>query len=148
MIIEADAASQVELKHNKMILQLRPGSGSEKRQAVVDAWYREQLKATAPAFVAKWEKLLGVSMGKLFVQKMKTRWGSCNAASGRIWLNLELAKSPPQCLEYIVVHELLHLLERHHNDHFIGLLDRHLPDWRSRRMLLNRAPLGHEDWDY
>lgn len=147
-IIEADAASQVELKHNKMILQLRPGSGSEKRQAVVDAWYREQLKATAPAFVAKWEKLLGVSMGKLFVQKMKTRWGSCSPGPGNIRLNTELAKKPVPCLEYIVAHELAHLPERHHNERFVALMDAHMPQWRQYREILNSLPLAHQAWGY
>lgn len=147
-IIEADAAPQVELKHNKMILRLRPGSGSEKRQEVVDAWFREQIKTTAPALVAKWEGLMGVSMGKLFVQKMKTRWGSCSPGPGNIRLNTELAKKPLQCLEYIVAHELAHLLERHHNERFVALMDAHMPQWRQYREILNSLPLAHQAWGY
>lgn len=129
-------------------LFVRPGATEAQRLAALMRWYRESLREQLEVMIPQWENALGVQASTWGIKKMKTRWGSCNAAAGRIWLNLELAKSPPQCLEYIVVHELLHLLERHHNDHFIGLLDRHLPDWRSRRALLNRAPLGHEDWDY
>jgi predicted metal-dependent hydrolase len=147
-LAEKEAAPRVELKHNKMILQLRPAASHEKKQEVLDAWYREQIKATVPELVAKWEKALGVKANKLFVQKMKTKWGSCSPHAGNIRLNTDLAKKPPQCLEYIIVHELTHLLERHHNDRFTALMDAHMPLWRQYREMLNSLPLAHQEWGY
>lgn len=147
-LVEKDAAPSVELKHSKMVLQLRPAASVEKKQEVLDAWYREQLKAAVPPLVAEWEKALGVKVGKVFVQKMKTRWGSCNPVAGNIRLNTDLAKKPPACLEYIVAHELAHLLERHHNERFIALMDAHMPQWRQYREVLNRLPLAHLEWGY
>ena len=147
-LVEKDAAPSVELKHNKMILQLRPAASVDKKQEVMDAWYREQLKAAVPALLAKWEKALGVKTGKVFVQKMKTRWGSCSLGAGNVRLNTDLAKKPLHCLEYIVAHELTHLLERHHNDRFTALMDAHMPQWRQYREMLNSLPLAHQEWGY
>lgn len=147
-LIEKDAAPSVDLKHSKMVLQLRPAASIEKKQEVLDAWYREQLKAAVPPLVAKWEKALGVKVGKVFVQKMKTKWGSCNPVAGNIRLNTDLAKKPSACLEYIVAHELAHLLERHHNERFIALMDAHMPLWRQYREVLNSLPLAHQEWGY
>lgn len=147
-LVEKEAAPRVELKHNKMILQLRPAASHEKKQEVLDAWYREQLKAAVPPLVAKWEKALGVKAGKVFVQKMKTRWGSCSPGAGNVRLNTDLAKKPLQCLEYIVAHELTHLLERHHNDRFSAMMDAHMPQWRQYREMLNSLPLAHQEWGY
>lgn len=147
-LVEKVAAPSVELKHNKMILQLRPAASHEKKQEVLDAWYREQLKAAVPPLVAKWEKALGVKAGKVFVQKMKTKWGSCSPGAGNIRLNTDLAKKPLQCLEYIVAHELTHLLERQHNDRFASLMDAHMPQWRQYREMLNSLPLAHQEWGY
>ena len=96
----------------------------------------------------KWQAVLGVKIAHWGVKRMKTKWGSCNAESGRIWLNLELAKKPVQCLEYIVVHELAHLVERHHNERFMAIMDQHLPQWRLHRQELNSAPLAHDSWTY
>lgn len=140
-LVEKDAAPSVELKHSKMVLQLRPAASHEKKQEVLDAWYREQLKTAVPPLIAKWEKALGVQAGKVFVQKMKTKWGSCNPVAGNIRLNTDLAKKPPACLEYIVAHELAHLLERHHNERFIALMDAHMPQWRQIREGLNQLPV-------
>ncbi len=145
---ELEAAPQVTLKHSHMLLQVRPGASAEMRAEVVAHWYREQIRTTLPDLLATWAPRLGVRVGQVFVQKMKTKWGSCNPASGNIRLNTDLAKKPLQCLEYILVHELMHLLERHHNERFTRLLDQNLPDWRQRRVVLNGAPLGHEDWEY
>lgn len=147
-LVEKDAAPGVELKHGKMLLQLRPAASIEKRQEILDAWYREQLKAAVPPLVAKWGKNLGVKAGKVFVQKMKTKWGSCNPVAGNIRLNTDLAKKPPACLEYIIAHELAHLLERHHNERFIALMDAHMPQWRQYREVLNSLPLAHQEWGY
>lgn len=129
-------------------LFVRPDTVAAQREAVLLRWYREQLKSLIPPLMEKWEQLLGVRATSWGIKKMKTKWGSCNTATGRIWLNLELAKKPVQCLEYIVVHELVHLLERNHTQRFSALMDRFLSDWRTRRDTLNTGVLGHESWDY
>ena len=125
---------------------MRPGTSAEQREAVLARWYREQLKTLIPPLLEKWQKALGVQVAAWGVKKMKTKWGGCTPATQRIWVNLELAKTPEQCLEYIVAHELTHLLERHHNERFTALLDKHLADWRQARKLLNSSLLGHQDW--
>jgi predicted metal-dependent hydrolase len=114
----------------------------------VEEWYRAQLKKAVPSLIAKWEPLMGVKVERCFVQRMKTKWGSCNAGTRSIRLNTELAKKPVQCLEYIIVHELAHLIERHHNDRFVSIMNKHLPQWRSHRQELNSAPLAHQTWSY
>jgi predicted metal-dependent hydrolase len=111
-------------------------------------WYRRELKKLIPPLLKKWQAALGVQIAEWGIRRMKTRWGSCNAKARRIWLNLELAKKPAPCLEYLVVHELAHLIERRHNDRFVAILDRHLPQWRLHREELNSAPLAHETWTY
>ena len=145
---EAVAAPEVKLKHSKIILRVRPGTNDETRQAIVGHWYREQIKAAVPELIAKWERIIGVKLQRVFVQKMKTKWGSSNPRTRSIRLNTELAKKPRDCLEYVVVHEMLHLLERHHNDRFTALMDKYLPQWGHLREKLNSAPLGHETWSY
>ena len=127
-------------------LYVRPGATVEQREAVLLAWYRDQLKTLIPALLEKWQPILGVQVADWGIKKMKTKWGSCNPASRRVWFNLELAKKPVQCLDYIVVHELLHLLERQHSERFSALMDAHVPTWRQIREILNRLPLGHEAW--
>jgi len=129
-------------------LRVRPGTGSAERELLLREWYRRQLKDIVPPLLEKWQCALGLKAGDWRVRKMKTRWGSCNAAARRVWLNLELAKKPVQCIEYILVHELVHLVERHHSDKFTALMDDHLPKWRSCRKELNSAPLCHETWRY
>lgn len=145
---EKDAAPEVELKHRKMILHIRPATSHERKQEILDAWYREQLKEAVPALLAKWEPLMGVKVGKLFVQKMKTKWGGCSPDTGSIRLNTDLVRKPPECLEYIVVHEMAHLLEPTHNSRFITLMDQFMPKWRFYKEELNRLPVRHEDWVY
>jgi hypothetical protein len=147
-VTECDATPSVELKHSRMFLRLRPATSSDKKQAVVEAWYREQIRKAVPSLIAKWEPVMGVKVEKFFVQKMKTKWGSCNAASKTIRLNTDLAKKPPQCLEYIVVQEMAHLVVRHHNEQFSSIMDKCLPGWRLLRQMLNNAPLAHTDWVY
>jgi predicted metal-dependent hydrolase len=147
-VIEENAPPSVELKHSRMILRVRPGTDFLRRQAIVDGWYRSRLKEAAAPLIAKWEPRLGTEVARFFVQKMKTKWGSCNAASRTIRLNSELAKKPAECLEYIVVHEMAHLLVRRHDDRFIALMDTHLPSWRMIRQTLNSSPLAHSEWDY
>ena len=145
---EADAPPHVELSHNRLHLQIRPGTTLDKKEAIVDEWHRVLVKQAAPPLVAKWERLMGVRMEKVFVQRMKTKWGSCTPAHKSIRLNSELAKKPRECLEYIVVHEMAHLLEPTHNRRFVALMDQFLPKWQFHRENLNRLPVRHENWGY
>jgi predicted metal-dependent hydrolase len=147
-MIEEDAPASVELKHSKLTLRVRPGMSEEARQAVVDEWYRKLLKETAAPIIARWETQLGVKVKRVFIQQMKTKWGSCNHRACTIRLNTELAKKPRECLEYLIVHELVHLLEPTHNARFIALMDRYMPRWQFYRQMLNRLPLRHERWEY
>ncbi len=147
-VVESDEPPVIELEHSRMLLRVRPGTDSKKRQTIVERWYREQLKEAVPAMLVRWQPRLGVTAERFFVQRMKTKWGSCNHRARTIRLNTELAKKPAECLEYIVVHELVHLLEPTHNERFVGLLDRNMPHWRSHRDQLNRFPVSHEDWGY
>ena len=131
-----------------MQLRVRPGTDREKREATVERWYRQQLRDRVPGLLHKWEPKLGVRVSEVRIRKMKTRWGTCNTEAGRIWLNLELAKKPLACTEYIVVHELAHLIERSHNGRFRDLMDYSLPQWHLYRDQLNQAPLAHAGWRY
>ena len=112
----------------------------------MEEWYRRQLKKAVPTLIAKWEPIMGVGVERIYVQRMKTRWGSCNHEARSIRLNSDLAKKPSEFLEYIVVHEMVHLLEPSHNERFYKLMDRFLPNWRNYRSQLNRLPITHEDW--
>lgn len=147
-VVEVDEPPGVELKHCKMLLRIRPGAVQENVEAVVDAWYRRQVKEAAVPLIDNWEPLLGVKVQKLFVQQMKTKWGSCNPASASVRLNTDLAKKPRECLEYIVVHEMVHLLEPTHNSRFVTLMDQFMPKWQYYRQALNRLPVRHERWGY
>lgn len=147
-IIEVDEAPSVELKHSKMVLRVRPGTDDKKKQSIVDAWYREQLKKAVPPLIARWEPMLGVKVERFFVQRMKTKWGSCNHKARNIRLNTELVKKPKECLEYTIVHEMTHLLEPTHNARFIMLMDRFMPKWQFCKDKLNQLPVSHEDWIY
>jgi predicted metal-dependent hydrolase len=147
-VIEANAPPKVELKGNAALeLYVRPGTDAIKRKAILNEWYRRELKACVPDLIARWEPVIGVQVAEWGVKKMKTKWGTCNIVAQRIWLNMELAKHSCRCLEYVLVHEMVHLLERYHNDRFRGLMDQFLPLWRLRREELNRVPLVHEQWD-
>lgn len=148
-VIERSGPSGVVLRNRSTIeLFVAPGKTAGHRKAVLHRWYRDRLRELVSPLLLQWQKVLGVTIAGWGIRKMKTRWGSCNVEARRIWLNLELAKKPPECLEYIVVHELTHLLERHHNERFAALMDRHLPSWRHHRHELNSAPLAHETWVY
>jgi predicted metal-dependent hydrolase len=131
-----------------MVLQVLPGTSRDAREAVLHRWYRRQLREQLPPLFTKWESKAGIALADVRIRKMKTRWGSCNASAGRIWLNLELAKKAPACLEYVLVHELVHIYERRHTERFRTLMDELMPNWRLVRDELNRAPLAHEDWGY
>jgi predicted metal-dependent hydrolase len=145
---EADQPPTVELKHNQMVLTVRAGAGKEKKEEIVATWYREQLRLAMSPLIAKWEPLLGVKSNRIYVRRMKTKWGNCNLHNRSIRLNSELAKKSPNCLEYVIVHELVHLLEPTHNHKFVGLMDNFMPQWRQFRDELNRMPLSHVEWEY
>jgi predicted metal-dependent hydrolase len=147
-LVEGHGIPKVELKHRKMILRVPPGTSDETKHATLARWYREQIKAAAPALIAKWGPIVAVKVERVFVQKMKTKWGSCNPSKRNIRLNTDLAKKPRECLEYIVVHEMVHILEPTHSKRFVALIDRLMPQWRGRRDELNRLPVCHEKWSY
>ena len=148
-VLEHDGKQGVCLPNRTIMeLRVRPGTGREKREEILDRWYRQQLRARVPALLEKWEPKLGVQACEVRIKKMKTRWGTCNSEVGRIWLNLELAKKSLACTEYIVVHELAHLIERSHNGRFRDLMDHALPQWSLHRDQLNQSPLAHVDWRY
>ena len=148
-VTERDAPPTVRLLNNTRIaLTVRPGADSDAREAVLHRWYRQQCRAQVPPRLACWEPNIGVTGNAVRMKKMKTLWGSCNMEAKQIWLTLELAKKPRVCLVYILVYEMVHLLEHHHTDRFRALMDRFLPQWRGYREELNCAPLAHEGWRY
>ena len=147
-VATTDTAARVEQSPKKITLHVQPGTTQEKREELYEDWMRFKLKSAITPLIAKWEPILGVNVKGFFVQRMKTKWGSCSPTRGTIRLNTELAKKPRQCLEYIVVHEMLHLLEPTHNARFRTLLDRFMPRWAERRKTLNSLPVRHEEWSY
>ena len=148
-IIESEGKQFVQRKGTKKIeIHCKPNSSMAKRGDLLKEWYREELKKQIPELIEKWEDKIEVSSSEWRIKQMKTKWGACNIEVKRIWLNLELAKKPLICLEYIIVHELVHLLERNHNDRFVGYLNDFMPKWRLHRDELNSLPIAHSDWDY
>jgi hypothetical protein len=147
-IVEIAASPTVELQHRKLLLRVRPGSEEATRRAVLEDWYRETLKQAAQPLVAKWEPLMGVKISRVFVQRLKTRWGSCNPDARSIRLNTDLAKKPRGCLEYVIVHELTHLVEPTHSSRFVALMEQFMPNWQFYRSELNQLPVRHEGWKY
>lgn len=147
-VIENDRSNTVFLKHDKIELHIKPNASRNKRQAILNDWYRERLKEIIPPIIEKWEKIINVKIEEYGIKRMKTRWGTCNTKAKRIWINLELAKKPLNCLEYIIVHELIHLLEKKHNANFTALMDKFMPQWKLYKKELNSFPLNHEKWGY
>ena len=148
-VTEQNAPPRVEIKTKTYIdLFIRPNATIELRQNCINEWYRKQLKNQIPQLIEKWEPIIGVSVSDWGVKQMKTKWGTCNIEQKRIWINLELAKKPHYCLEYIIVHEMIHLIERHHNDNFLAHLDKYLPKWKLYKDELNRLPVSHGEWEY
>lgn len=148
-VIEHDGRPRVEVDGKERIdLYVPAGSDAREREEIMLRWYRKELKALVPPLIDKWQEVIGVRVDDWRIKKMKTRWGSCTTEARRIWLNLELAKKPIPCIEYIIVHELVHLLERNHTDRFRDLMDQFMPQWRYCRDMLNQSPLAHENWDY
>lgn len=148
-VIYENTPPRVSLKgKDKIILHVRPNSSRAKREQVLMDWYRKELRAIASGLIERWQKTIGVQLNAWGIKRMKTRWGTCNQKAGRIWLNLELAKKTEYCLEFIIVHELTHLLEKNHNDKFKTHMDRFIPRWRQYKVELNRTILSHERWNY
>ncbi len=148
-LVEQIGISRVErFKSGKLKMFMNPGTSIESKKTLLNDWYRAELKKIIPELLRKWEPIIGKEADDWGIKKMKTKWGSCNIEKRRIWLNLELAKKPLECLEYILVHELVHLHERNHNERFKALLDQFLPNWKTSQKTLNRSPLAHEQWHY
>ena len=145
-VVERPGRAHIEVEGSRLLLYVPAGATSEERRRVLDGWYREQLRQQLPAVIAKWQDALGLSVPKWSIRRMRTKWGSCNRETRHIWFNVELAKKHPDCLEYIVVHEMTHYLERGHGERFTKLMDMNMPEWRRRRDALNEAPLTSETW--
>lgn len=137
----------VTLDHKRIRLTVRPGGDEAQRATVMHEWHKSLLHKAVPPLVCKWEERLGVKVEGYFLQKMKTKWGSCNPAAGHIRINTELVKKPKDLLEYVIVHEMVHLLEPSHNERFAAILSAHWPQWREARQELNELPLASEVWN-
>jgi hypothetical protein len=148
-ITEHKASVKVEIKTKTYIdLFIRPNSTIEQKQIAINEWYRAELKKLIPEIIQKWEQKIGVQVSEWQVKQMKTKWGTCNIEKKRIWINLELGKKPIHCLEYIIVHEMIHFIERHHNERFMALMDKYIPQWKFFKEELNKLPVSHGEWDY
>lgn len=148
-IVEENRAPSVQISNRAWIeLRVRPGTGRDRKLELLNEWYRADLRSQVEPLIKQWTQKLGIEAPEWQIRRMKTRWGSCNPDRRTVLLNLELAKKPPSCVEYLVVHELIHILERHHTPRFTELLDAHLPSWRNARALLNAQPLAYETWTY
>ena len=145
-VVYQQTKAGVSLDHKRITLTVRPGSDRAKRQQIIHEWHKSLLHSVVPELIRKWAPKLKVKVSSYFLQRMKTKWGSCNHRSKHIRLNTELVKKPKDLLEYVVVHEMLHLLEAKHSQRFIGLLDLHYPSWREARAELNQLPLAAEVW--
>jgi predicted metal-dependent hydrolase len=141
-----DCKPSVSLDHERIMLVVRPGSDSTKRAEIIHGWHKSLLHEVVPPLIKKWEPKLKVKVAGYFLQRMKTKWGSCNHRVGHIRLNTELVKKPKDLLEYVIVHEMVHLLEPTHSDRFIAILEKHFPTWREARAELNELPLAAETW--
>ncbi|CAN1534185.1 COG1451 Predicted metal-dependent hydrolase [Fimbriimonadaceae bacterium] len=147
-VTETASSPRVVLRARHIELYVRAGTNAERRSEILEGWLRQELKSSAKVLIEKWEPKLSVQVSAFHVQRMKTKWGSCSSEKGFIRLNTELSKKPVECLEYIVVHEMVHLIERSHNARFVRLMDEFLPKWKFYRDELNRLPVRHEDWQY
>lgn len=147
-ITETDATKTVVLRHREIELVVKKGADLKQKQKLLEDWYRKRLRQSAGKYIAFWEKQMNLKVAEFGIKRMRTKWGSCNRGAKRIWLNLELAKKPKECLEYIVVHEMVHVLERNHGTRFVAIMDQFLPQWRQYKDELNRLPVGHSNWRY
>lgn len=147
-VIENSVPNRVVLKHSVLEIHVNGKVTAERTRNILETWYRKRLKEIVPEYIQKWERLTGVKVKDVGVKKMKTKWGTCSQKAGRIWLNFELAKKPVSYLEYIILHEMVHLRERKHNEIFAAYMDKFLPKWRFYKEELNRSPLRQENWSY
>ena len=147
-VIELNTVPAVHLTHNNIELYVRPNSSPEKRKEILENWYREQLRVLGTELIAQWQEKMKVKVKELGIKKMKTKWGTCNEEAKRIWLNFELVKKPLNCIEYIVVHELVHLKVRNHNNKFVAYMNYFLPEWKQLKAELNKMPVSHLEWTY
>ncbi|MHB0924450.1 MAG: M48 family metallopeptidase [Bellilinea sp.] len=148
-LVEGERVGNVIVRNKKYIdLYVRSDNALQERERIMLAWYRSHLRTLVTDLIEKWEQIIDVQVTYCGIKRMKTKWGACNIEARRIWVNLELAKKSDRCLEYIIVHEMVHLLERYHNDNFFLLMNKFLPQWRQYREELNHAPLAHEEWVY
>lgn len=145
-IKEHDEKPSIRLSHRSIMLTVRPGSSGAKRAALMHEWHKSLLRDAIPPLIRKWQRRLGVHVESYFLQRMKTKWGSCNPRGRCIRLNTQLVRQPKDLLEYVIVHEMLHLIERTHNGRFVALLQEHYPAWRNAREELNELPLSAETW--
>jgi predicted metal-dependent hydrolase len=145
-IVEKDAKPSIQLSHRKITLSVRPGTTTAKRQEIIHEWHISLLHEAVPPLIRKWEEKLGVTVSRYFLQRMKTKWGGCNHRAGHIRLNTQLVRKPKDLLEYVIVHEMAHLLEPTHNERFVAILDEKYPTWRDARAELNELPLTAEEW--
>lgn len=146
-VVQTDAKPSVRVSHRRITLTVRPGSSRAKREEIIYAWHRTLLHEAVPPLIRKWEEKLGVHVSGYYLQRMKTKWGSCNHRAGNIRLNTELVKKPRDLVEYVIVHEMAHLIEPTHSERFIALLTEHYPSWREARAELNALPLAAETWN-
>jgi predicted metal-dependent hydrolase len=145
-VIERPGRAHVEVDGDRLLMYVPEGTDTDARVKLLQDWQRKQLRLAAAPVIAKWEPIIEHKVPRWSIRRMKTKWGSCNRETGHIWFNLELAKKHPLCLEYIVVHEMTHLLEPNHGERYTNLMDTFLPNWRVRRDQLNAAPLAAEEW--
>ncbi len=146
--LTCEGGSYVSLDHKHIFLHTSLKMDSKGKERVLESFYRKELREVSERLINDWVSKVGVDLEKFYIQRMKTKWGSCSPNKKSIRLNLELVKKPPECLEYIIVHELIHFIEPTHNQNFITLLDRHMPKWRSHRDTLNKLPVRNEKWKY
>lgn len=139
----SNTGNQVFLSGGKLILQVRKESTSRQRENILNEWYRKQMKQIVPDVLAKCENIVGIQADEWHIKNMRTKWGTCNVDKKRIWLNLQLVKKTPECLEYVIIHELVHLLERNHNDKFCEYMNRFCPNWREVKESLNQQMLDY-----
>lgn len=147
-VTESDSPSTVLLRHREIEIVAKPGSSEKARQQLVHDWYRRELRKAARPYVLSWHTSLEVREPAIGIKKMRTKWGSCSPGQNRIWINLELAKKPPECLDYLILHETVHMLEPNHGFRFVTIMDQQMPQWRNYRDRLNALPIAHTDWGY
>ncbi|MEM7626081.1 MAG: SprT family zinc-dependent metalloprotease [Planctomycetota bacterium] len=147
-IVEQNTRPTVEREHQRLVLTVRPDANEASRHTILEDWYREQVRIATAELINAWEDKIEVEVTKVYIQCMKTRWGSCNSQAKTIRLNTDLGRKSPECLEYIVVHEMIHILEPTHNERFQSYMSHFMPDWKHRRQVLNQLPLRHANWTY